>query len=86
MELLTVEIKVSSPNIGNLIIKQEEDKKYDSLNANNGDETLGLVLSAIARHGKEYNRTWVEKHFGPLDDYSTNPGASLIQVKELMGW
>ena len=79
MELLTVEIKISSPSAVITKIEQEQDDK-------NGDETMGLVLSAIARHGKEYNRSWVVKNFGPIEDYATNPGALLTQVKELMGW
>lgn len=81
MELLTVEIKISSPFDVNAKVEQAE-KQDDK----DGDETMGLVLSAIARHGKEYNRSWVVKNFGPIEDFSTNPGALLRQVKELMGW
>lgn len=80
MELLTIEIKISSPNGTNAKVEVIQPI------VKNDDETMGLALSAIARHGKEYNRTWVEKHFGPLDDYAGNPGALLRQVKELMGW
>ena len=77
MELLTIEIKISSPYDVNAKVEQDD---------KNGDETMGLVLSAIARHGKEYNRSWVEKNFGPIEDFSTNPGSLLTQVKQLMGW
>jgi len=80
VEILTIEIKISSPHSINNIIEETSPIEKDE------NETMGLALSAIARHGKEYNRSWVEKHFGPLEDYSNNPGALLRQVKELMGW
>jgi len=79
MEVLTIEIKISSP----LTIDGNGDQPQIKKDENG---TMGLVLSAVARHGKEFNRSWVEKNFGPLEDYSTNPGALLRQVKELMGW
>ena len=80
MEILTIEIKISSPNDAKANVKIAEPIVKDE------NETMGLALSAIARHGKEFNRSWVEKHFGPLEDFDGNPGALLRQVKELMGW